>query len=63
MDYLVGFRIRCYPFIHGLFCEGDLEVFIPTEDHMKETGDTEAYMLCSLCGKRYHLVNLTPEDA
>jgi hypothetical protein len=55
---LVTVRLRLYPLIHGLGCPGSLDVLVPREDYIAETGDREAYMLCRECGKRYHLVNI-----
>ena len=58
---LVSIRLKLYPFIHKLVCYGDLMIYVPTSEHMAETGDTEVYMLCSECDKKYHLVNITPD--
>ena len=60
---LLKFRIKLYPFWHRLFCRynGGLEILVPTPEYMNETGDTEVYMLCPECNKKYHLINITPD--
>ena len=62
MKLLFMIRLKLYPVLHRLTCDGSLGVFVPTEEYMKESVDTEAYMLCQKCNKKYHLVNLTPEN-
>ena len=61
MKLLFSIRLQLYPIIHRRICDGDLEILIPTDEYMKETSDTEAYMLCPKCNKKYHLVNVEPE--
>ena len=56
---LVSIRLKLYPFLHRLFCYGDLGIYVPKSEYMEETGDTEVYMQCSKCDKRYHLINIT----
>ena len=58
----VDIRLRLYPFLHRFMCSGNLKVLVPTEEYMRESGDNEAYMFCDECGRKYHLVNLEPDD-
>ncbi len=55
-------KLRLYPFLHRLICDGNLEILVPTEDYMLETGDNEVYMLCPECNRKYHLTYLTPAE-
>jgi len=61
LKLLLTVRLKLYPIFHRLKCDGNLEIFIPKEEYIEETGDNEAYMLCSKCNKKYHLVNIDPE--
>jgi len=59
---LVTIKIKLYPFLHSFICSGDLEILIPKPEYTKKSGDNEVYMLCSECGKKFHLIYLEPED-
>jgi hypothetical protein len=50
-----------YPFLHRLIyvCDGKLDIFIPKEDYVSETGDNGVYMLCDKCGRKHHLTRVT----
>jgi len=63
-NLLISLKIKLYPFFHQFICSynGYLDVLIPTPEYTKETGDNEAYMLCPVCNKKYHLCYLEPEN-
>ena len=61
MRLFLTIRLKLYPFLHRLACYGDLMIYVPTSEHMAETGDTEVYIQCSECNKKYHLANITPD--
>ena len=62
LKLLFMLRLKLYPLIHRLKCKGNLEILIPQEEYIEETGDTEVYMMCSECKKKYHLTNVEPEN-
>ena len=57
---LLGLRLRLYPFIHSFSCAGKMVVYVPTNEYMET--DNESYMMCDLCGKKYHMAYVTPDD-
>ena len=64
MDILIGPKLKLYPLWHRFVCKynGNLEILVPNQEYMKESGDNEAYMLCPECNKKYHLCYLEPDD-
>lgn len=55
MMLLVKLRLILYPFFHRFVCShgSGLEIYVPTQEYMTETGDTEVYMQCPECNKKY----------
>ena len=54
---LLQFRLKWYPFIHSLSCDGALMVYVPNTDN-----DPECFMKCEECNAKYHLVNVEPDE-
>ena len=54
-------RLYFYPIWHGLFCDYELDVMVPSDYFSNTTGEKdEVFMFCEKCGRRYHLIVIEP---
>lgn len=55
---LFQIRLKSYPLLHSLSCDGEMKIYIPNDTN----ADRECYMKCAVCDKKYHILNVERDD-